>query len=42
MAGRISKRAHVGGSYRDSIPFHDDFSVIHVREGRLAHVNNNL
>ena len=42
MAGRVSKRARVGGSYRDSIPFHNDFSVIHAREGRLARVNNNL
>jgi hypothetical protein len=40
--GRPSKRARVGGSYRDSIPFQDDFSIVHAREGRLRRVSNNV
>lgn len=42
IASQVSKQVHVRGSYHNSIPFHDDFSVVHVWEGRLAHVNNNL
>jgi len=37
---RSSKRARVGGVIRDSIPFLDDYSTVHAREGRLLRVGN--
>ena len=37
---RPSKRARVGGSFRDAIPFADDFSIVHAREGKLVRVGN--
>jgi len=37
---RPSKRARVGGSFHDPIPFADDFSIVHAREGRLVRVGN--
>jgi hypothetical protein len=40
--GRPSKQTRVGGAYHDSIPFQDDFSIVHAREGRLLHVSNDL
>lgn len=39
---RPSKRARVGEAHRDSIPFGDDFSVVHAREGQLFRVGNNF
>jgi len=37
---RPSKWARVGGSFRDPIPFADDFSIVHACEGRLIRVGN--
>jgi hypothetical protein len=39
---RPSKRARVGGAYHDSIPFVNDFSLVHAREGRLLRVSNDV
>ena len=37
-----SKWQHVRGAYHDPIPFSDDFSHIHSREGKLIYVRNEL
>ena len=37
-----SKRQHVGGAYHDPIPFSDDLTIVHTREGRLIQVRNAL
>jgi hypothetical protein len=42
MAQKPSKRQRVGGAYHDSVPFTDDFSLIHAREGKLLRVGNDL
>jgi hypothetical protein len=39
---RPSKRQRVGGAYHDPVPFADDFSLIHAREGKLIRVGNEL
>ena len=39
---RPSKRQRVGGAYHDPVPFADDFSLIHAREGKLICVGNEL
>lgn len=39
---RPSKRQRVGGAYHDSVPFTDNFSLIHAREGKLLRVGNEL
>ena len=39
---RPSKCQHVGGAYHDPIPFADDLTVVHAREGRLIQVGNEL
>ena len=39
---RPSKRQRVGGAYHDPVPFSDDFSHIHSREGKLIRVGNEL
>jgi hypothetical protein len=40
--GHPSKCARVGGSFHDSIPFRDDFSIVHAREGKLVRVSNDV
>jgi hypothetical protein len=32
------QRVGVGGAHRDPVPFADDFTTVHAREGRLARV----
>ena len=39
---RPSKRQRVGGAYHDPVPFVDDFSMLHAREGKLVHVGREL
>lgn len=39
---RPSKRVHVGEAHHDSIPFGDDFSVVHAQEGQLFCIGNNF
>jgi len=39
---RPSKGACVRGAYHNSIPFVNDFSLVHAREGRLLHVSNDV
>jgi len=39
---RPSKRQRVGGAYHDPVPFVDDFSIVHAREGKLRRIGNEL
>ena len=39
---RPSKRQRVGGAYHDPVPFLDDYSLIHAREGKLIRVGNEV
>jgi hypothetical protein len=39
---RPPKRQRVGGAYHDPVPFTDNFSLIHAREGKLLRVGNEL
>jgi hypothetical protein len=41
-SNRPAKRQRFGGAYHDTIPFADDLSTIHAREGRLCRVGNGL
>lgn len=39
---RPAKRQRVGGAYHDPVPFVDDFSLFHAREGRLVRAGNEV
>jgi hypothetical protein len=39
---RPPKRQRVGGAYHDPVPFVDDFSLFHSREGRLLRAGNEV
>ena len=39
---RPLKRARVGEAHHDSIPFRDDFTIVHAREGQLLRIGNNF
>ena len=39
---RPPKRQRVGGAYHDPVPFLDDFSLVHAREGKLIRIGNEL
>ena len=39
---RPPKRQRVGGAYHDPVPFVDDLSLIHAREGKLIRIGNEL
>jgi hypothetical protein len=39
---RPAKRPCIGGAYHDSVPFVDDYSTFHAREGKLVRVGKEL